>query len=360
MHRILAVNPGSTSTKIAVYDDLHLLFEKNIHHDSAELTRFASIADQFPFRRELIMDALKQEGIDPRSVCAIVGRGGLVLPLESGVYPVNEAMLHDLKNPPSGEHASNLGGLIAYDIAASIPGSQAFIVDPVVVDEMEPVARLTGMPELPRLSIFHALNQKAVGRRYAESSGKHYEDINVIVSHLGGGISIGAHRKGRVVDVNNTLDGEGPFTPERSGTLPTGDLVKLCYSGKYTKEQLCGKVKGQGGLVAHLGTNDMRLALEMVTEGDDHAALVIDAMCYNVGKSIGQMAAVLHGEVDAVIITGGMAHSKSITGKIAAMVEFIAPVVVYPGEDELEALVSNALRVLSGKEQPKVYTGKRG
>ena len=355
MYRILAVNPGSTSTKVAVYDGAKQLFERNIHHDAQELAAFPAISAQYPFRKQLILDALSEEGIPVDSLDAVVGRGGLVVPLESGVYEVSEAMLRDLENPPSGEHASNLGGLIAYDITSSSGHARAFIADPVVVDEFEPVARISGLPELPRISIFHALNHKAVARRYAASVGRPYEEMNLVIAHLGGGISVGAHRKGRVVDVNNTLDGDGPFSPERAGGLPTGGLVKLCYNGRRSESEMYHKIKGGGGLVAHLGTNDVRQALERAGTGDGHARLILDAMCYNVGKHIGAMAAVLHGEVDAVILTGGIARSGEITARIVAMVDFIAPVTIYPGEDELEALAFNAQRVLDGTERVKIY-----
>lgn len=357
-YRVLAINPGSTSTKIAVYEGQKPIFVRNIHHTADDLSSFKRIADQFSFRKESIIKAMEDESIALSTIDAIVGRGGLIYPLESGVYEVNESMIRDLSDSPIGHHASNLGGLIAEDIARELGGSvKAYIADPVVVDELSDVARITGHPRFVRRSIFHALNQKAVGRAYAETIGKHYEELNLVVAHLGGGISVGAHKEGRVVDVNNALDGEGPFTPERAGTLPTGDLINLCFSGEFTKTELRKMIKGEGGLVAHLGTNEALTALNRAADGDSHAAEILDALCYNVAKSIGAMAAVLCGKVDAIIITGGMAHSRVITDYIRGMVEFVAPVAVYPGEDEMKALAMNGWLVLSGRVEPKEYKG---
>lgn len=357
-NRVLAINPGSTSTKIAVYDGDTKVFVKNIHHSNEELAPYEKIVDQFPLRKQAILKALAEEGVELSSLNVIVGRGGLIHPVESGVYEVNDRMKADLANSPIGHHASNLGGLIADDLAKELTGVKAYIADPVVVDEMLPVARMTGYPSMERTSIFHALNQKAVGRAYAEKIGTQYEKLNLIVAHLGGGISIGAHEQGKVIDVNNALDGEGPFTPERSGTLPAGALVDLCFSGKMTQAEVRKIIKGEGGLVALLGSNDALAAENRALAGDQLAIDVLDAMSYNVGKSIGAMAAVLKGKVDAIIITGGMAYSPIMVKYMEEMVKFIAPVVIYPGEDEMKALAQNGVRVLEGKVTPRVYVGK--
>ena len=285
---------------------------------------------------------------------AIVGRGGLLKPIVSGTYSVNDNMLKDLKENVQGEHASNLGAIIANEIARSI-NKPAFIVDPVVVDEMEDIARLSGVPELPRKSIFHALNQKAVAKRYAQENMKNYEDINVIVAHMGGGVSVGAHKNGRIIDVNNALDGEGAFSPERSGGIPSGDLARMCFSGKYTLEEILKKITGKGGFVAYLDTNDGRIVRQLASEGDMKAKLVYEAMGYQVAKDIGAAAAVLCGKVDAIILTGGIAYEKMMVDIIKEKVEFIAPITVYPGEDEMLALAQGALRVLNGQEEVKEY-----
>lgn len=356
-NRVLAINPGSTSTKIAVYDGDTKVFVKNIHHSNEELAPFAQIVDQFSFRKQAILKALAEEGVSLDSLDVIVGRGGLIYPVESGVYEVNDRMKADLANSPIGHHASNLGGLIADDLARELKGVKAYIADPVVVDEMLPVARITGYPAMERRSIFHALNQKAVGRAYAEKVGTTYDKLNLIVAHLGGGISVGAHCQGKVIDVNNALDGEGPFTPERSGTLPAGELVDLCFCGKMSKTDIRKIIKGEGGLVALLGSNDALAAENRALAGDQLAIDVLDAMSYNVAKYIGAMAAVLKGKVDAVIITGGMAYSPIMVKYIKEMVEFIAPVEVYPGEDEMKALAQNGVLVLEGKVTPRIYVG---
>ena len=285
---------------------------------------------------------------------AVVGRGGLLKSIEGGTYAVNDVMLEDLRNGVQGQHASNLGGIIANEIGKSL-GIPSFIVDPVVVDEMEDVARISGIPEIERKSIFHALNQKAVAKRYAKEIGKKYDDINVIVAHMGGGISVGAHKLGRVIDVNNALDGEGPFSPERSGGLPTGDLVKLCFSGKYTFDEIKKKINGKGGYTAHLNTNNAKAVGDAALAGDEKAKLIQNALAYQVAKEIGKCAATLSGKVDAIILTGGIAYAKQIVEYIKEKVEFIAQVIVYPGEDELLALTQGGLRVLNGEESSKEY-----
>ncbi|MFA8433306.1 MAG: butyrate kinase [Marinifilaceae bacterium] len=353
--RILAINPGSTSTKIAVFQGDKSVFLKNIKHTNEELAQFDNIADQFEFRKEIIMKELVEAEIVIEKIEVVVGRGGLVKPIESGIYGVNDRLKEDLKVGVLGEHASNLGGLIADDIARSLPNAKAYIADPVVVDEMIDVARISGHPEFERVSIFHALNQKAIGRTFASSLDKKYEDLNVIVAHLGGGISVGAHEKGRVVDVNNALDGEGPFSPERSGSLPSGALAKLCYSGNVTLDDVKKMIKGEGGLVAHLGTNDAYQVELKAKDGDAKAKLIQDAMSYQVAKSIGSMATVLKGKVDGILLTGGIAHNPDLVNYVKDMVSFIAPVVVYPGEDEMKALAMNGYMVLRGEIEPKEY-----
>jgi butyrate kinase len=353
--RIIAINPGSTSTKIAVYHDGEPIFLKNIKHSSEELDSFPRITDQFQFRKSIIMSQFKYADISLDKVKAVMGRGGLLKPIPSGIYAVNDEMIKDLQNSPLGEHASNLGGLIAHDIVQDIPGAKAYITDPIVVDEFDDIARISGHPLFQRRSIFHALNQKAVAREFAKASQKKYENLNLIVVHLGGGITIGAHSKGRVIDVNQGLDGEGPFTPERSGTLPVGELARLCFSGKYTQKEVLTMIKGGGGLVAYLGTNDAYEVEKMVEAGDQKAKLIYDAMAYQVAKSIGEMYTVLKCEVDAILITGGIAYDKNFVNFIQDRVYKMAPVHVYPGEDEMRALAMNGLMVIRGELEPKEY-----
>ncbi len=353
-YKILTINPGSTSTKVAVFENDKELFSTTLRHSSEEIGRYKTILDQLDFRRDVILDAIQQSGIALSDLDAVIGRGGLLKPIPSGTYEVNAQMIEDIKERPAGHHASNLGALLATEIATRA-GVKAYIADPVVVDELQDVARLTGLPELERQSIFHALNQKAVARVYADKIGKPYEELNLVVAHMGGGISIGAHRKGLVVDVNNALDGEGPFSPERAGTMPALAFAKMCMSGNYTLAEIAKKINGKGGVVAHLDTNDMREVENRYNAGDQKAILVSNAMAYGVGKFIGQMIAVLKGEVDAVILTGGIAYDRNVVGYIKEMIEPMAKVVVMPGENELEALAMNAQRVLEGKLTPKVY-----
>ncbi|MCK5774877.1 MAG: butyrate kinase [Bacteroidales bacterium] len=354
--RIIAINPGSTSTKIAVYDNESPVLVKNIVHTSEELDQFERITDQFEYRKSLIYKILKDAEIRMDLVKAIVGRGGLVKPIESGVYEVNDALKRDLIHSPMGaEHASNLGGLIADDLAKSIPGARAYIANPVVVDELDDVARYSGHKLLPRVSVFHALNQKAVARQHAKSILKEYEDLNLIVVHLGGGITVGAHQKGRVIDVNQGLDGDGPFSPERTGSLPVGALVRLCFSGEYTLKQVLKMNKGEGGLVSYLGTNSAYDVEKKMMAGDEESKAVFEAMAYQVSKEIGSMYAVLKGDVDAILITGGVAHSKWFVNQISERVFKMAPVHTYPGEDEMRALAFNGLRIIKGETQAKIY-----
>ncbi len=357
-HTILAINPGSTSTKIAVFDNETLRYQTTLMHSNEELDKYLTVADQFSFRREAVVADLQKNGVELSEISAVIGRGGLVQPIESGIYEVNELMKQHLRTPTYGEHASNLGAFIAEDIAHQIGGEvRAYIADPVVVDEMMDVARVSGHPKFERLSIFHALNQKAIARTYAQENSKKYEELNLIVVHMGGGISIGAHQKGRVVDVNNALDGDGPMSPERSGTLPVGQLIKLCFSGKYTQKEMAQMAKGKGGLVGFTGSNDARGVRERAVQGDQNAQKTLDAMYYQIAKSTGAAAVTLQGKVDAILLTGGMAHSPLVTDAIAQQVDWIAPVKVYPGEDEMGALAQNALKVLTGELKPKTYEG---
>jgi butyrate kinase len=353
---IITINPGSTSTKFALFEEDTIVFEKNIKHSAEALSGFERIVDQFEFRKELILKELTERKIKMSLICAVVGRGGLIKPIESGIYLVNEKMKEDLLSGMFGEHASNLGGLIANDIALSLPHAKAFIVDPVVVDELEPIARISGHPKIIRKSIFHALNHKAVSRTYASSIGKRYEELNLIVAHMGGGTSVAAHRKGKVIDVNNALNGDGPFSPERSGGLPAGQLVDICFSGEYSLSDIKLMLTGKGGMVAYLGTNSFEKICEMVEAGDTRAKLISEAAAYQVSKEIGSMAAVLKGEVDAIILTGGMAYNNSFINFIKSMIGFIAEVVVYPGEDEMIALAYNGLLALNNETEIKTYS----
>lgn len=350
---ILVINPGSTSTKVAVYENEKTVFMHTIRHSVEELKQFEQITDQLGFRRDCVLDELQKNGI-PFSFDIIIGRGGLAKPIPGGVYEVNEKMCRDTYHAMR-RHACNLGCIIAYQLAARLPGCRALIADPGVVDELEDVARVSGSPLMPRICIWHALNQRAIARRHARLLGKHYEELNLIICHLGGGISVAAHRKGRAIDANNALDGEGPFSPERAGSLPAADLIHLCFSGKYTEEQLKKRIAGQAGLAAHFGTTDVLEIMKRGREGDRHCQLVIDAMIYHTAKAIAAEGAVLKGEVDAILLTGGMAHSDYITQGIRERVQFIAPVHVYAGEDEMKALALNALAVLRGEREAKVY-----
>jgi butyrate kinase len=352
---ILAINPGSTSTKFSLFEEERLIFEKTLRHTPAELSAFGKIPDQFNFRRDLILSELESRKIKLDEIKVVVGRGGLVRPIESGVYRISSIMKEHLNAELFGSHACNLGALIADDIAASLPDAVAYIVDPVVVDELQPVARISGHPEIERRSIFHALNQKAIARIYAASKNVPYESLNLIVVHMGGGVSVGAHRKGRVIDVNNALNGDGPFTPERSGGLPAGQLVDLCFSGKYSRSELLTMLTGKGGMLAYLGTNDYPEVCSLASAGDEKAILIRDAFIYQVTKEIGAMAAVLHGKVDAIVITGGIAYNTETVNSVKEVVSYIADVSVYPGEDEMKALAFNGLLALDGKVEIRDY-----
>ncbi len=356
-YRILVINPGSTSTKIGVYDNELSVFEKTIRHDVSELDAYENIIDQYEFRKTTILETLDNEGINISKLNAVCGRGGLLKPIQGGTYKVNDEMLHDLRIGYAGQHASNLGGILAYEIASGL-NIPPYIVDPVVVDELEPIARISGFDLIERRSIFHALNQKAVARRIAKDLGKKYEDLNLIVTHMGGGITVGVHKQGKVVDVNNGLHGDGPFSPERAGTVPAGDLIDLCFSGQYFREEIMKKLVGHGGLVGYLGTNNAIEVEKMIKHGDEKAKLVYQAMAYQISKEIGAASAALSGRVDAIILTGGLAYGNEFISEISNRVNWIADVIVQPGENELRALAEGALRVLQGEEKEKEYPGK--
>lgn len=350
---VLVINPGSTSTKVAIFKGEENVLQKNLSHSAEELDSFEKITDQFEYRRDIILNWMKDEGYTPEQLTAVVGRGGLLKPMPSGTYKVTEPLMEDLRIGVQGEHASNLGGLIARSIA-DVTGVEAYIVDPVAVDEFQEVARVSGMPEIKRRSLLHALNIRAIAIHAAKEMNKSVNDVNMVVAHLGGGISVVPMRKGKMIDANNANE-MGPFSPERSGGLPVGDLAKLCYSGKYSPKELKQKMRGKGGLVAYLGTNDAREVLKMIESGDEKAKLVFEAMGYQIAKEIGAMSTVLMGDVDAIVLTGGVAYSEYLTNYIKDMVGFIAPVVVKPGEDEMKALNEGVMRVVSGEETAKIY-----
>ena len=353
MLRILAINPGATSTKIAVFDENQTVWKTTLEHQGDELASFDELMDQFPYRLSLIERFLEQHGISIESLSATVGRGGLLKPIPGGTYRVGEELLSDLKSSRFGRHASNLGALLAHAIAEKT-GIPSFIVDPVVTDEMEPVARLSGMPGLPRLSRSHALNCKAVARRVSADLGKRYDELNLIVVHLGTGISVTAHRKGRMIDVNDATS-EGPFSPDRCGGLPSLSLAALCFSGRYNQKEMLRMISGEGGMYAYLHTRDAREAEQRAADGDATAELVLQAMAYQTAKEIGAMATVLHGDVDRIVITGGLARSETLVRTIVERVSFLAQVVLHPGEEEMESLAAGALRVLRGEEEAREY-----
>ena len=350
----LIINPGSTSTKIGVFEDETLLFEETLRHSTEEITSYATIFDQKDFRKKIITDLLEEKNFDINSLNVVVGRGGMLKPIPGGTYPVTDDLLEDLKIGKQGQHASNLGGILAREIGDSI-GVPSYIVDPVVVDELAPVARYSGVKELPRTSVFHALNQKAVAKRYSKEAGKAYDSMNLIVVHMGGGVSVGAHEKGKVIDVFNALDGDGAFSPERAGAVPSGALIKMCFSGEYTEKEVYSKIVGKGGFNSYLGTNDMRNVIKMIEEGNEEAKAMFDAFIFQVTKDIGSMACVLNGKVDQIIVTGGIAYNAKVIEALKEKAGWIAPFTVYPGEDELLALVQGGLRVLNGEEKAMEY-----
>lgn len=360
MYRVLVINPGSTSTKVAVYDDESPVFTETLHHAVEELARYSHVADQYAFRHDAVLASLQARQVELTSLDATVGRGGLLRPVPSGTFRVNAQMLEEMRHPVGREHASNLGPILAHEIASQID-VPAFVVDPVSVDEFEPLARVSGLPEIERRSLSHALNLKATARKAASDLGCPYQELNLVGVHMGGGISVSAHHQGRMIDVNQALDGTGPFAPERAGGLPVGDVVRMCYAAPpyagvhLSYDEMFSKIAGQGGLVAHLHTNDAQEVERRIAAGDERARLIYEAMAYQIAKEIGLMATVLKGQVDAIYLTGGLAHSQLLVGWIQERTAWIAPVLVYPGEDEMLALAQGVLRVLRGKEPAREY-----
>ncbi len=372
---ILVINPGSTSDEVSFFRGRKLAFHKTARYSSEALKPYEKkkVTAQYDFRKNMVLDSLKENQVALSEINAVIGRGGLLRPIESGTYEVDDRMLHDLENGAMGDHPSNLGGLLAKSIG-DMCKAPAFIADPVVVDEMDPLARFSGMPENPRISIFHALNQKRVARHAARNLGKPYEECDLIVMHGGGGISVGAHKKGRVVDVNNALDGDGPFTPQRSGGVPAGGLVRMCFSGKYTLADMKLKLKGRGGMIAYTGTSDMLALEKYILTGEvvpgtgldpaattrEKAKEAVLALAYQISKDISAMAAVLEGSVDAVVLTGGLAYDKIIVPEVKRRVSWIAPVMVFPGGDEMSALRAAAETALRHPKKVRKYPADRG
>ena len=352
---ILVIYPRALSTNIAVYNNRKLLFLTNIKHQQEEIVAFKKVIDQLEYRKKTISDELKKAGIERNDIKIIVGRGGLFKPMHGGVYKVNSEMIRDTKNPMA-EHEANLGGMLGYElIKESNINSIAIIVDPACVDEMEEISKISGMPEIPRKSMLHTLNQRTVARKFALENGKIYEDINVIVAHLGKGISIGAHKKGRIIDVNNGLVGDGPMSAERSGGVPSGDLVELCFSGKYSKEEIIDKLKGKGGLAAYIGITDFQEIEKEIEKGNKHFELIFSAIAYQVAKEIGGLSTVLNGEIDGILLTGELSYSDFLINKITESVTHLGTVRAYPGEDEMEALAMYGYMVLDNEIEAKEY-----
>ena len=352
--RVLTINPGSTSTKIGVYRRDGCEWETSARHSDEELERFRGFSafQQIDFRAAVIRRALHAAGYTPASFAAVAGRGGLLPPMECGTWLVNPAMIEELRQARRGEHASNLGAVLAWRFARSA-GVRAYIVDPVTADEWQDCARFSGTPLIERSAIGHVLNTKAVARRYAHGAGRSYESMRLIVVHMGSGITVSAHRDGLMIDQNTPE--EGPFAPDRTGWLPVRQLIKLCFSGQYNEKQLDRMVFGEGGLYAYLGTRDLLEVERRIDSGEALAEQVYDAMIYKLVKEIGAMVAVLEGRVDALLLTGGMAHSERLVGQLRRRIEWIAPIAVYPGEDELRALAEGVFRVLDGEEEPKIF-----
>ena len=355
-YRLFTINPGSTSTKIALFENDTVLFAANVSHDAAKLKEFPEISDQFPYRKETILGELAKNNISLEGIDAFVGRGGGLVALEGGTYTINETLLHHSRIGFTVKHPATLGSQLAHDFATTY-GGKAFVVNPPDVDEFDLIARVSGLSDVARESRGHPLNQKEVGMRYAFDTGKRYEDLNLVISHIGGGVSVTAHRKGRMIDANDVINGDGPMAPTRAGAIPATAIIKMCYSGKYTEREMYDRITKNGGIVDHLGTSDVREIQERIKNGDTYAKLIYDAMIYQIGKNIGAYATVLKGNVDAILLTGGIANDAYLVEQITDMVKYIAPVKVYAGEFEMEALASGALRVLTGQEQPKTYTG---
>lgn len=352
LNKILAINPGSTSTKIALYEDENEIFTTTLEHPIEEIEKYDNTQDQFEMRKDVVLSFLKGKNFDVKELSAVVGRGGMLPFVKSGAYIVNKLMLDTLKNRPVMEHASNLGAPIAYEIAKAA-GVTAYIYDSVRTDELNDIARISGMPDISRTSTCHVLNTRAMAMKLAKKYGKKYEDMNFVVAHLGGGVSLNVHEKGKIVDI--VSDDEGPFSPERAGRVPCRELIELCYSGKFDKNTMRKKLRGNGGLKAYLGTMDAREVEKMIKNGDEKARIVYETMAYQVAKSIGELATVVEGKVDAIILTGGIAYSEMMTSWIKKRVEFIAPVEIMPGENEMESLAYGILRVLRGEEKAKEY-----
>ncbi|MGL5676805.1 MAG: butyrate kinase [Cellulosilyticaceae bacterium] len=351
-YKILSINPGSTSTKIALFEDKELVFEQVLRHEAEDLAKFEKLIDQYEYRKTMILDFLKEKNVEIKDIDALSARGGLIGPIPSGTYKINEALVDRLTNNML--HSSNLAGIIANDLSKEY-GMPAFITDPVTTDEMDDIARITGVPGIKRKSQFHALNQKAIAKRIAKERNLSYNEANFIVVHIGGGVSIGAHKAGKVVDVHNAIDGDGPMAPTRAGSVPVDEIIKLCFSGKYTEKELIEFVSQKAGLSAYLGTSDVRDVQDMMAEGNEEAAMLYHAMAYQICKWVGAMATVLKGKVDGVIITGGVAYSNQFVRLLKERIDFIAEVIVAPGEDEMLALAEGALRVLNGEEKEKIY-----
>jgi len=349
---ILVIYPEVDITKIAVYRNISLIFLKSIRHKAEARAEFPNVIDELDYRTGLIMDELKNNQIDPADIAIVMARGGLIKPLQSGVYQVNDAMKRDLRVGVMGMHATNLGGLIADKIASQLPDAKAYLADPVVVDELEPIARVSGLPSIERNSIFHALNHKNVSREYAKSINRSYDELNLIVAYIGsGGVSVGAHRGGKVIDVNQAFDGDGPFSMTRTGGLPVGQVIDICYSGKYTREEMRQLVTEQGGIQAYLGTKSLNQVISMIDEGDEQATFIMDAMAYQIAKEIGALATVLEGNVDAILIMGSIMNSKFFTGQLMRRIEKIAVVSVYPIVNDLDSLAMNGMMIQRGEAE---------
>lgn len=356
-YKIFTINPGSTSTKIAMFEDDNMVFSKNVQHDGEKLKEFAEISDQLPYRRQTILDLLAEEGITLEGVDAFAGRGGGLVALDGGTYNVNDKLLEHARVGFTIKHPATLGSQLAHEFAEQY-GGKAFVVNPPDVDEMVEEARITGFNDVFRESRTHALNQKEVAIRHAESQGKKYEDMNFVIAHIGGGLSITAHRKGRMIDTTDIAAGDGPMATTRSGAMPASAMVKMCFSGEYTEKQMMDRILKNGGIMDHLGTIDMLKIENMAKANEDpYTTLVYNALIYQIIKFIGAYAAVLQGDVDGILLTGGIVKDKNLVAKVTEGVKFIAPVTVYAGEFEMEALAAGAIRVLNGTEQPKDYTG---
>ncbi len=353
METILVMNPGSTSTKIAVYRDEIPVFVESIAHSQEELKPFENIIDQYNFRKELILAVMEKNGVKKEELTAIVSRGGLLPPIEAGAYAVNEDMVWQLTYAPQNEHASNLGAVIANAISKELKDIPAYIYDAVTVDELEPLARVTGLPDMQRKGMGHNLNMRAAAMKYAKENKRSYNDISVIVAHLGGGITLSLHHKGRIVDMIS--DDEGPFSPERAGGLPVFQVIAQATEEGMDKKTMMKKVKSQGGLMGYFGVNDTRIVEQMMKDGDEKAALIYNAMILNVARNIAKLAVYIDGKVDNIILTGGIAYSDYFTSEVAKRVSFIAPVIVYAGENEMESLALGALRVQRGEEAAKTF-----